>query len=334
MYCVAARSMVTRKRWSKISSETMVSNTHITQSTVHDHLTRTVHVPLFLLHSTLNNPRGSLHLVTDWMPPTPPRVPSPEDGACGGPPPLMVPGAGVAGSGPAADWSKRLRHTGLAPPGPPPVTRPAVLAPPDEEYTTQMHTPWLRQLAHAGIATTMGQCERYGHVDVPACKVHPEANPYLTAALHSLANGLVVDAQCALETSLKHHPWMLDTWIMLAHTDIVSASPDAARARLADMRREMNTAESWLVSADLELFLGEPNAAVSLLHQAVGDFPCEPALWLLLGSIWERRKQLDEAREAYGRAVASHCCEPDVRSLEAAMRRVGACRGTSWLGAS
>jgi Tfp pilus assembly protein PilF len=150
-------------------------------------------------------------------------------------------------------------------------------------------------------------------------------------ALHSLSVHAFADARLTLEASLAEQPWSEVSWLLLAHTEVLSGSIDAARERLAAMRREVGTAESWLVSADLELYAADVPSSLVLLKAAVDAFPSEPALWLLIGSVWERRGQLSEAREAYARAVAVDCREPDTESLGAALVRVDARRGASWL---
>ena len=155
----------------------------------------------------------------------------------------------------------------------------------------------------------------------------------VSRALHSLAARSFGDARLALEASLAEQPWSEVSWLLLAHTEVLAGSVDAARERLTAMRGEMGTADAWLVSADLELYAGDVARALVVLTAAVDAFPSEPALWLLIGSVWERRAQLSEAREAYGRAVAVDCREPDAESLSAALIRVDARRGASWLAA-
>jgi tetratricopeptide (TPR) repeat protein len=161
-----------------------------------------------------------------------------------------------------------------------------------------------------------------------------QSDPLLSSALVSLSIDAFGDARYALELALGHNPRTVELWALAVHTELLAGSVDVARDRLAAMRSDVCSAESWLLSADLELYLGDNARAVDLLLEAVDLFPSEAALWLLLGSVWERRKQVNEAREAYGRAIASDCHEPDDESLHAALTRVGTCHGTSWLTSS
>lgn len=54
-----------------------------------------------------------------------------------------------------------------------PVTRVAVLPPPTTERTTQLYTPWLRQLAHTGVATHIEK-EFRGRIHLDACVVESD----------------------------------------------------------------------------------------------------------------------------------------------------------------
>eukprot|EP00037_Helgoeca_nana_P008703 m.77257 g.77257 ORF g.77257 m.77257 type:complete len:323 (-) comp19097_c0_seq2:1557-2525(-) len=257
-----------------------------------------------------------------WMPPTPPRVKSPVGGD-----------APCAGAGAARMFDMKRCRGKIIVERHRPVTRVAVLPPPTTERTTQLYTPWLRQLAHTGVATHIEK-EFRGRIHLDACVVESDSDPLLSSALVSLSIDAFGDARYALELALGHNPRTVELWALAVHTELLAGSVDVARDRLAAMRSDVCSAESWLLSADLELYLGDNARAVDLLLEAVDLFPSEAALWLLLGSVWERRKQVNEAREAYGRAIASDCHEPDDESLHAALTRVGTCHGTSWLTSS
>jgi len=266
-------------------------------------------------------PDGEYDGGAGWMPPTPPRVPSPgcekemekemsrwcREGSSG---------MGVEEMGRSA--------------GRPPITRVAVLPAPDTEGQSVLYTPWLRQLAHSGITAEHDKHTR-GVVFVPRCSSQILADPLYAAVLESLQMGDYDDARTALEISLTMDVLAVETWLLLAHTEYLAGCDDGARSRLAAMRDELGSPEAWLLSADLELFLGDDKRATELLTQALDNFPLEPALWLLVGSVWERSGKVDEAREAYGRAIVSNCREPDEESLQAALARVGTCHGLTWL---
>eukprot|EP00035_Acanthoeca_spectabilis_P022231 m.442681 g.442681 ORF g.442681 m.442681 type:complete len:305 (+) comp18839_c0_seq1:190-1104(+) len=251
-----------------------------------------------------------------WMPPTPPRVASP------------TVQAEALDESREVEW-KRCRGA-FAHPQHPPLTRVAILPPRKMEGSAQLYTPWLRQLAHTGIATHIEKDVR-GHIHLDACAVHPEANPLLSKALHSLAAHAYDAARAVLELELSRNPWAPEAWALLVHTELVAGCVDEARDRLATMRAEIASPEAWLLSADLDLYLNDRAAAVDHLLEALDQFPSEPALWLLLGSVWERRKQVNEAREAYARAIVGDCREPDDESLRSALARVGTCHGQTWL---
>lgn len=92
----------------------------------------------------------------------------------------------------------------------------------------------------------------------------------------------------------------------MAAVKLESENSEYARARrlLMKARSSAPTERVMMKSVKLEWALGDLDAALELLENALKDFDHFPKLWLMKGQIEEQQGHIDKAINTYNQAVS------------------------------
>ncbi|PMD57253.1 putative Pre-mRNA-splicing factor prp1 [Hyaloscypha bicolor E] len=112
--------------------------------------------------------------------------------------------------------------------------------------------------------------------------------------------GEINNARRVLGRAFKQNPNNEDIWLAAVKLEAENNQPEQARDLLTTARQEAPTDRVWMKSAAFERQLGDAEAALDLVNQALQLFPAAAKLWMMKGQIYQGEGKLPQAREAYG----------------------------------
>ncbi|EEP76086.1 conserved hypothetical protein [Uncinocarpus reesii 1704] len=112
--------------------------------------------------------------------------------------------------------------------------------------------------------------------------------------------GEIDNARRVLAKAFNQNPNNEDIWLAAVKLEADAQQTDQARELLATARREAGTDRVWIKSVAFERQLGNTEAALDLVNQALQLYPKADKLWMMKGQIYETEKKYPQAREAYG----------------------------------
>jgi pre-mRNA-processing factor 6 len=112
--------------------------------------------------------------------------------------------------------------------------------------------------------------------------------------------GEINNARRVLGRAFKQNPNNEDIWLAAVKLEAENNQPEQARDLLTTARQEAPTDRVWMKSAAFERQLGDAEAALDLVNQALQLFPAAAKLWMMKGQVYQGEGKLPQAREAYG----------------------------------
>ncbi|KAL2071854.1 hypothetical protein VTL71DRAFT_13089 [Oculimacula yallundae] len=112
--------------------------------------------------------------------------------------------------------------------------------------------------------------------------------------------GEIDNARRVLGRAFNQNPNNEDIWLAAVKLEAENKEPEQARKLLEQARQEAPTDRVWMKSVAFERQLGDVDAALDLVNQALQLFPGSAKLWMMKGQIYEADGKLPQAREAYG----------------------------------
>ncbi|KAF3903569.1 hypothetical protein AA313_de0202646 [Arthrobotrys entomopaga] len=106
-------------------------------------------------------------------------------------------------------------------------------------------------------------------------------------------------ARRVLGMAFKQNPNNEDIWLAAVKLEAENKQYDAARSLLKTARNEAGTARVWIKSVAYERQLGDIDAALELVNEALGIYPKVDKLWMMKGQIYQGENKLPQARQAY-----------------------------------
>ncbi|TKX21526.1 pre-mRNA-splicing factor prp1 [Elsinoe australis] len=133
---------------------------------------------------------------------------------------------------------------------------------------------------------------------VEACPKNHEL--WMSLAREKWQAGNLDDARIVLGRAFQENPNNEDIWLAAVKLEADNEQYDQARDLLATARREAGTDRVWIKSVSFERQMGDREAALDLVNQALGIYSKAAKLWMMKGQIYESKGMLPQAREAYG----------------------------------
>ncbi|KAK0108122.1 hypothetical protein ONS95_002945 [Cadophora gregata] len=112
--------------------------------------------------------------------------------------------------------------------------------------------------------------------------------------------GEIDNARRVLGRAFNQNPNNEDIWLAAVKLEAENKEPEQARKLLEQARQEAPTDRVWMKSVAFERQLGDVDAALDLVNQALQLFPGSAKLWMMKGQIYEADGKIPQAREAYG----------------------------------
>lgn len=111
--------------------------------------------------------------------------------------------------------------------------------------------------------------------------------------------GDIDDARRVLGKAFNQNPNNEDIWLAAVKLEADNRQTAQARELLQTARQEAGTDRVWIKSVAFERQLGNVEAALDLVMQALQIYPKADKLWMMKGQIYEAENKLPQAREAY-----------------------------------
>ncbi|GAO49931.1 hypothetical protein SAICODRAFT_97686 [Saitoella complicata NRRL Y-17804] len=111
--------------------------------------------------------------------------------------------------------------------------------------------------------------------------------------------GDVDSARNILVRAFEQNPNDEDIWLAAVKLEAENMEVERARILLERARREAGTERVWKKSVVFERQVGNAEAALDLVTQALSEFPTFDKLWMMKGQIYEDEGKIPQAREAY-----------------------------------
>ncbi|KAK6854543.1 Pre-mRNA-splicing factor prp1 [Apiospora arundinis] len=115
--------------------------------------------------------------------------------------------------------------------------------------------------------------------------------------------GEIDNARRVLGRAFQQNPNNEDIWLAAVKLEAENDQTQQARELLRKARQEAPTDRVWMKSAAFERTLGDNEAAMDLVSEALDQFPAFDKLWMIKGQIYEDIGKPLQAREAYGTGV-------------------------------
>ena len=112
--------------------------------------------------------------------------------------------------------------------------------------------------------------------------------------------GEIDNARRVLGRAFNQNPNNEDIWLAAVKLEAENDQISQARELLKTARTEAPTDRVWTKSVAFERQLGNNDAALDLVNQALQKFPACAKLWMMKGQIYTHEGKLPLAREAYG----------------------------------
>lgn len=156
-------------------------------------------------------------------------------------------------------------------------------------------------LAAADFEKNHGTKEALWQILEKAVEACPQSEVlWMMLAKEKWQAGEIDNARRVLGRAFKQNPNNEDIWLAAVKLEAENNQPEQARELLKTARQEAPTDRVWMKSAAFERQLGDIEAALDLINQALQLFPAAAKLWMMKGQIYQGEGKLPQAREAYG----------------------------------
>jgi pre-mRNA-processing factor 6 len=155
-------------------------------------------------------------------------------------------------------------------------------------------------LAAADLEKNHGTKESLWQLLEKAVEACPQAEVlWMMLAKEKWQAGEIDNARRVLGKAFNQNPNNEDIWLAAVKLEADNQQIDQARELLKTARQEAPTDRVWTKSVAFERQLGDVDAALDLVTQALQLFPGTAKLWMMKGQIYEGEGKLPLAREAY-----------------------------------
>jgi pre-mRNA-processing factor 6 len=156
-------------------------------------------------------------------------------------------------------------------------------------------------LAAADLEKNHGTKEALWQLLEKAVEACPQSEVlWMMLAKEKWQAGEIDNARRVLGRAFKQNPNNEDIWLAAVKLEAENQQPEQARELLKTARQEAPTDRVWMKSAAFERQLGNVEAALDLVNQALQLFPATAKLWMMKGQIYQGESKLPQAREAFG----------------------------------
>jgi pre-mRNA-processing factor 6 len=155
-------------------------------------------------------------------------------------------------------------------------------------------------LAAADLEKNHGSKEALWQLLEKAVEACPQAEVlWMMLAKEKWQAGEIDNARRVLGRAFNQNPNNEDIWLAAVKLEAENQQPEQARELLKTARQEAPTDRVWMKSVAFERQLGNVDAALDLVNEALQIFPAAAKLWMMKGQIYEGEGKLPQAREAY-----------------------------------
>ena len=166
-------------------------------------------------------------------------------------------------------------------------------------------------LAAADLEKNHGTKEALWQLLEKAVEACPQSEVlWMMLAKEKWQSGEMTEARRVLALAFKQNPNNEDIWLAAVKLEADNQQTDQARELLHAAREEAGTDRVWIKSVAFERQLGDDDAALDLVNQALQIYPKADKLWMLKGQIYEAASKLPQAREAY--STGTRACPKSV----------------------
>ncbi|KAH6609543.1 PRP1 splicing factor [Trichoderma cornu-damae] len=159
-------------------------------------------------------------------------------------------------------------------------------------------------MAAADLERNHGTRESLWQVLEKAVEACPKSEHlWMMLAKEKWQSGDVDNARLVLKRAFNQNPNNEDIWLAAVKLESENGNEDQARKLLEIAREQAPTDRVWMKSVVFERVLGNVEAALDLVLQALQLFPAAAKLWMLKGQIYEDLGKAGQAREAYAAGV-------------------------------
>lgn len=155
-------------------------------------------------------------------------------------------------------------------------------------------------LEAANLEKTHGTKEALLQLLEKATEACPQAQVlWMMWAKEMWQSGDLHGARVVLAKAFKQNPDNEDIWLAAVKLEAENGEHEQARKLLESARQQAPTDRVWMKSVAFERQLGNSEAALDLVNQALQLFPAAPKLWMMKGQIYEGEGKPPQARDAY-----------------------------------
>ena len=166
-------------------------------------------------------------------------------------------------------------------------------------------------LAAADLEKNHGTKEALWQLLEKAVEACPQSEVlWMQLAKEKWQSGEIDEARRVLGRAFVQNPNNEDIWLAAVKLEADNRQTDQARELLQQARQEAGTDRVWIKSVAFERQLGNVEAALDLVNQALQIYPKADKLWMMKGQIYESENKLPQAREAYG--TGTRACQKSV----------------------
>lgn len=155
-------------------------------------------------------------------------------------------------------------------------------------------------LAAADLEKNHGTKQDLWDILEKAVEACPQAEVlWMMLAKEKWQAGEIDNARRVLGKAFTQNPNNEDIWLAAVKLEAENNQHEEARELLKTARQEAPTDRVWMKSVAFERQLGNVEAALDLVNQALQLFPASAKLWMMKGQIYEGEGRAPQAREAY-----------------------------------
>lgn len=155
-------------------------------------------------------------------------------------------------------------------------------------------------LAAADLEKNHGTKEALWQLLEKAVEACPQSEVlWMMLAKEKWQAGEIDNARRVLGRAFNQNPNNEDIWLAAVKLEAENQQPEQARELLATARQEAPTDRVWMKSVAFERQLGNIEATLDLVNQALQLFPSAAKLWMMKGQVYEGEGKMPQAREAY-----------------------------------
>ena len=166
-------------------------------------------------------------------------------------------------------------------------------------------------LAAADLEKNHGTKEALWQLLEKAVEACPQSEVlWMALAKEKWQSGEIDDARRVLGLAFKQNPNNEDIWLAAVKLEADNKQTDQARELLQAARQEAGTDRVWIKSVAFERHLGDDEAALDLVSQALQIYPNAAKLWMMKGQIYDAAGKVPQAREAF--STGTRACPKSV----------------------